>query len=59
MDFPEDVIEAFLPFVVGEDFQLDLFMFFEVYFLKRLENAVFKNCIDYFGRMDLLSDDYD
>ena len=37
MYFPEDIVEPLLPFVVGEDLQLDLFMFLEVYFLKRLD----------------------
>jgi hypothetical protein len=54
MDFPEYGVEALLPFVVREDLQLDLFMLFEVYLLKRLENAVLENCIDYFGHGDLL-----
>ena len=58
MDFPENVVKAFLPFVAGEDLQLDLFMLFEVYFLKRLENAVFEYCIDYFGHADLLFDGF-
>jgi hypothetical protein len=54
VDFPEYVVKSLLPFVVGKDLQLDLFMLFEVYFLKRLENAVFKYCIDYFGHAGLL-----
>jgi hypothetical protein len=58
VDFPENGIEPLLPFIVREDFQLDLFMLFEVYFLKRLENAVFVNCIDYFGHADLLFDGF-
>ncbi len=58
MDFPEYVVKPFLPFVVGENFQLDLFMLFEVYFLKRPENAVFEYCIDYFGHAGLLCDGF-
>ena len=54
MDLPENGIEPLLPFVVREDLQLDLLMLFEVYFLKRLENAVFEYCIDYFRHLDLL-----
>jgi hypothetical protein len=58
MNFPEDAVKPLLPFVVGEDFQLYLFMLFEVYLLKRLENAVFENRIDYFGHLVLLCDDF-
>jgi hypothetical protein len=58
VDFPENVIKPLLPIVVGEDFQLDLFMLFEVHFLKRLENPVFEYCIDYFGHADLLCDGF-
>jgi len=45
VDLPEDAVKPLLPFVVGEDFQLYLFMLFEVYFLKRLENAVLEYCL--------------
>jgi hypothetical protein len=58
VDFPEDIVEPLLPLVMGEDFQLDLFMLFEVYFLKRLENAVFEYCIDYLGHANLLCDGF-
>jgi hypothetical protein len=54
VDFPKDVVEPLLPFVVREDFQLDLFMLFKVCFLKRPENAVLEYCIDYFGHANLL-----
>jgi hypothetical protein len=37
-----------------EDFQFDLFMFFEIYFLKWLENAVLEYRVDYFGHAGLL-----
>jgi hypothetical protein len=58
VDFPEYVVKSLLPIVMGEDFQFDLFMLFEVYFLERLENTVFEYCIDYFGHAGLLFDGF-
>jgi hypothetical protein len=58
MDLSENGIEPLLPVVMREDLQLDLFMFFEVYFLKRFENAVFEYCVHYFGHLDLLCDGF-
>jgi hypothetical protein len=58
VDFPEYIVKPPLPFVVGENFQLYLFVFFEVDFLKRLENAVLEYCVDYFGHASLLCDGF-